>query len=127
MRTTEIGGCTPPNGTTPGIRRPVRTITLPPISSRRIRFGEPTSPRVSGVTVAAFSPRPCSRIAAAASCTTRFLVARRLSSERSKRGKLELEPDHVGREHPERLLEQLLARLVALEDDDRLQLHGGED
>ena len=40
---------------------------------------------------------------------------------------LELETDHVGREHPERLLEQLLARLVALEDDDRLQLHGGED
>ena len=86
MRTTEIGWCTPPNGTTPGMRRPVRTITLPPISSRRIRFGEPTSPRVSGVTVAPLSPRPCWRIAAAASCTTRFLVARRLSSERSKRG-----------------------------------------
>ena len=67
MRTTEIGACTPPNGTTPGIRRPVRTITLPPISSRRIRFGEPTSPRPSGVTVAALSPSPCSRIAAAAS------------------------------------------------------------
>ena len=27
-----------------GKRRPVRTITWPPISSRRIRFGEPTSP-----------------------------------------------------------------------------------
>ena len=40
---------------------------------------------------------------------------------------LELETDHVGSEHPQRLLEQLLARLVALEDDDRLQLHGGED
>ena len=51
-----------PIGTTPGIRRPVRTITLPPISSRRMRFGDPTSPRVSGVTVAAFSPRPRSRM-----------------------------------------------------------------
>ena len=39
MRTTEIGAWTPPSGTTPGMRRPVRTITLPPISSRRIRFG----------------------------------------------------------------------------------------
>ena len=67
MRTTEIGACTPPSGTTPGIRRPVRTITLPPISSRRIRFGEPTSPAPSGVTVAALSPKPWSRIAAAAS------------------------------------------------------------
>jgi hypothetical protein len=46
------------------MRRPVRTITWPPISSRRIRFGEPTSPRCSGVIVAAFSPSPASRIAA---------------------------------------------------------------
>ena len=28
MRTTEIGACTPPCGITPGIRRPVRTMTL---------------------------------------------------------------------------------------------------
>ena len=31
---------------------------------------------------------------------------------------LELDPDHVRREHAERLLEQLLPGLVALEDDD---------
>ena len=72
--------------TTPGIRRPVRTITWPPISSRRIRFGEPTSSAPSGVIVAAFSPSPASRTAAAASWTTAFCVARRCSSERSKRG-----------------------------------------
>src|SRR5919206_459304 len=75
MRTIEIGAWTPPSGTTPGMRRPVRTITLPPISSRRMRFGEPTSSRPSGVIVAAFSPRPASRIAAAASWTTPFRVA----------------------------------------------------
>src|SRR3954464_11742814 len=108
MRTTEIGACTPPNGTTPGIRRagrappptgtprglrrPVRTITRPPISSRRIRFGEPTSSARSGVTVAAFSPSPASRIAAAASCTTWLPVARRDPSERSKRGSLSSSP-----------------------------------
>src|SRR3954453_17180011 len=92
MRTTEIGACTPPNGTTPGIRRPVRTITRPPISSRRIRFGEPTSSALSGVTVAAFRPRPASRIAAAASCTTWLPVARRDSSERSKRGSSSARP-----------------------------------
>ena len=40
------------------MRLPVRTITWPPISSRRILFGEPTSPAPSGVVVAAFSPRP---------------------------------------------------------------------
>src|SRR5438067_4790708 len=84
-------------GTTPGMRRPVRTITLPPISSRRMRFGEPTSPRPSGVTVAPFSPSPCSRIAAAASLMTRFSVARRFSSERSKRGKSSSTPITSGR------------------------------
>ena len=83
MRTTEIGAWTPPSGTTPGMRRPVRTITLPPISSRMSRFGEPTSSLPSGVIVAAFSPRPCSLIAAAASWTIPFSVFRRDSSERS--------------------------------------------
>src|SRR5438874_307815 len=68
------------------MRRPVRTITRPPISSRRIRFGEPTSSAPSGVIVAAFRPSPAWRTAAAASCTIAFFVARRDSSERSNRG-----------------------------------------
>ena len=38
-------------------------------------------------------------------------------------GEGELEPDHVRREHAQRLLEQLLAGLVAFEHHDRLQLH----
>src|SRR5918994_1465565 len=75
MRTTEIGAWTPPSGTTPGMRRPVRTITRPPISSRSIRFGEPTSLAPSGVTVAALRPSPCSRIAAAPSSTTIVLAS----------------------------------------------------
>ena len=54
-----------------------------PISSRRIRFGDPTSPELSGVIVAAFSPSPASRIARAASWTTSLSVARRFPSERS--------------------------------------------
>src|SRR6476619_5616334 len=78
------------------MRRPVRTITLPPISSRRIRFGEPTSPRPSGVTVAAFSPRPDSRIAAAASCTTPFWVSRRFPRDRSKRESSSVTPTTSG-------------------------------
>ena len=102
----------------------MRTITCPPISSRRIRFGLPTSPAVSGVTVAAFSPSPASRIAAAASWTTWFSVARRDSSERSNRGNSSAKPEDVGRENPQRLLEELLPGLVSLEDDDRRGLHG---
>ena len=86
MRTTEMGKCAPPIGTTPGMRLPVRTITWPPISSRRIRLGLPTSPAPSGVTVAALRPSPCSRTALAASCTTSLAVDRRDSNERSKRG-----------------------------------------
>src|SRR5918994_506093 len=84
MRTTEIGWCTPETGpTTPGIRRPVRTMTLPSTSSRRMRLGEPTSSLPSGVTVAALIARPASRIARAASVTHAFALSRRRSSERS--------------------------------------------
>src|SRR5574337_1039296 len=67
MRTTAIGECTPPIGRTWGMRRPVRRITLPSISSRRMALGDPTSPGVSGVIVAALRPRPVSRMALAAS------------------------------------------------------------
>jgi hypothetical protein len=58
-------------------------ITFPSISSRRIRFGEPTSSAPSGVIVAAFSPKPDSAIARAAFTTTSLLVLRRFSSDRS--------------------------------------------
>ncbi len=83
MRQTAIGWWTPATGVTPGIRRPVRTITLPSSASRSSRFGLPTSSAPSGVIVAALSPSPVARIAAAASVQTPFSVARRLSSERS--------------------------------------------
>ena len=67
MRTTTMGCTTWAGGVTPGMRRPVRTMTEPPMPSRKMRFGLPTSPVISGVTVAAFRPRPVSRMAAAAS------------------------------------------------------------
>jgi len=35
----------------------------------------------------------------------------------------DLEPEHVGCEHAERCFEQLLACLVALEDDNRARIH----
>ena len=119
MRTIEIGAWTPPSGATPGIRRPVRTITLPPISSRRIRFGEPTSPRPSGRDRRRLEPEPVladrgrglvhDAVVGLAAPLEREIEAR----------ELELDPDHVGLEHAEALLQQLLSRLVALEDDDR--------
>ena len=59
-------------------------ITLPPIPSRTIRLGEPTSSGPSGVIVAALRPSPASRMAAAASSTTWLDVARRFSRPRSK-------------------------------------------
>src|SRR3712207_5967768 len=80
-----MGAWMPGSGLTPGMRLPVRTITVPFISSLKMAFGEPTSSGPSGVTVAALMPKPHSFIAAAASCTTLLSVARRFSSERSKR------------------------------------------
>ena len=106
------------------MRRPVRTITRPPISSRRMRFGEPTSSRPSGVTVAALSPSPCSRIACAASWTTSLSVARRDCKREIETGELELEPGHLRREHAQRLLEQFLPGLVPFQHDDRFGVHG---
>jgi hypothetical protein len=50
-----------------------------------------------------------------APCLERQVVARQL----------ELEPDHVGRENAERLLEELLPGVVALEHDDSPCLHRG--
>ncbi len=67
------------------MRRPVRTMTLPSIPSRMSRLGLPTSSAPSGVIVAALIPSPASTIAFAASSQTPFSVARRFSSERSKR------------------------------------------
>ena len=54
------------------------------------------------------------------------LVLRRApvcASERSKRGSSSCDPDDVRRENAERLLEQLLSCLVALEDDDGVGVH----
>jgi len=67
MRTIEIGELMPATGRIPGKRRPVRMMTLPSISRRKIAFGEPTSPLISGVMVAALRPSPVRFIAAAAS------------------------------------------------------------
>ena len=73
-------------GSRPGIRRPVRTITLPSIASRRIRFGLPTSSAPSGVIVAALIPSPVSQHRLGGlGADARSSVARRLASERSKR------------------------------------------
>src|SRR5690348_1719283 len=79
-----MGACTPASGRTPGMRRPVRTMTRPSICLRRIALGLPTSPEPSGVTVAALIPKPSSRRAAEASITDWLRVRRRSSSERSK-------------------------------------------
>ncbi len=83
MRTIEIGAWMPPMGRTPDSRRPVRMMTLPPIASRSRALGLPTSPAPSGVTVAAFRPKPCRVVASAASKTTWLRVRRRFSSDRS--------------------------------------------
>ena len=91
-----------------------------------MRFGEPTSSLPSGVMVAALRPKPASRIACAASVTTPLEVARRCSSDRSKRSSSKRETEERGVEHSQRLLEQLLTGLVALKDDDLDRLgHGG--
>ena len=92
-------------------------ITLPSIASRRIRFGLPTSSAPSGVIVAALIPKPASRIARAAASTTSLPRAAAVLEREVEVLELELDAEDVRVEHPQRLLEQLLAGLVALEHD----------
>ena len=100
------------------MRRPVRTMTWPPMALRRIALGEPTSPLVSGVMVAALRPSLWRFIASAAWWTTAFCGLAPLLEREVIALKVDLEADHVGGEHPQRFDEQFLSGLIALEDDD---------
>ena len=62
---------------------------------------------------------PDSRIARAASWTTSLSVAPALLEREVEAVELDVEADDVGVEHAQRLLEQLLPGLVALQDGDR--------
>ena len=77
--------------------------------------------RPSGVTVAAFRPSPCSRIAWAASCTTRSRSPPVLERE-VEPWEIELDADHVRREDAQGLFEQLLPGFVPFEHHDRFVL-----
>ena len=100
------------------MRRPVRTMTFPSTSSRRIRFGDPTSSEPSGVTVAALRPKP-----GGLHGLRRLGHARVVGLPPALEGEVvalqgDVEPEELRVEHAQRLLEELLAGLVALEDDD---------
>ena len=74
MRTIEIGTWTPASGATPGMRRPVRMITVPPTCFAQDAIGRANVVLPSGVIVAAFRPSPASHIARRPRCTTALLV-----------------------------------------------------
>ena len=116
----------PPSGVTPGMRRPVRTITLPSIPSRISRFGLPTSSAPSGVIVAALIPRPGLDHRRRGLLADAVLGRAAILEREVEALQLDVEPDHVRVEHPQRLLEQLLAGLVALEHDYPQPGHGRE-
>ena len=107
----------------PGIRRPVRMITWPSSASRRIRLGEPTSSLPSGVTVAALIDSFASRMASAAWSTTAFSVLAAVVQRQVEPLQLDVDADHVAVQQPQRLLQQLLAGLVALQGDDAKVRH----
>ena len=71
-----------------------------------------------GVMVAALSPKPVSRMAAAASRTTSLARRPPVSEREVEPEQFEVEAEDAGIEHPQRLVEQLLPGLVAIADDD---------
>jgi len=100
----------------------VRTITFPPISSRRIRFGEPTSP-TPGRNGRGLEGEPVldDRLRRLVDDA----VLRRPSALEGEIEFTERKPDadDIWLEHAQRGLEKLLSRLVAVEDHDRAGLH----
>ena len=101
------------------MRRPVRMITLPSIASRRMPVGAADVVRALGRDRGRLEPE--ARLAHAPPrpptpprCSVRAPVLERQVVVLE----LDLDPGHARVEHPQRLLEQLLAGLVALEDDD---------
>src|SRR3989304_6102745 len=105
MRTTEIGAWTPPIGVTPGMRRPVRTMTLAPISSRRMRLGLPTSSVASGASRAGLRPRRrrgdrVGRVVDDSVLGSTARLERKIES-----AELELDSDRIGSERADGLIE----------------------
>ena len=120
-----MGECTPPSGTIPGIRRPVRTITLPPISSRRIRFGDPTSPVSLGRHGGGLEPETVVADRARRLVDDCVAGGAAVLERQVEAGERDVEADHGSIEKAQRGLQELLAGLVTLENDDRVGIHCG--
>ena len=83
-----------------------------------MRLGLPTSSAPSGVIVAALRPKRASAIASAAAGHDLVVGLAPVLEREVVVLELHLDLGHAGIEHAQRLLQQLLAGLVALEDDD---------
>ena len=98
-------------------------MTLPSTSSRRIRFGEPTSSLPSGVIGGRLDAEAGLAHGLGGLGDDRVVGLAAVVEREVEVDELGLQRDDVGVEHAQRLLEQLLSGLVALEDDD-LQVFG---
>src|SRR5487761_2174982 len=107
MRTTTIGFVVATTGVTPGIRRPVRTITEPPTPSRRMRLGEPGLDHGGG------------------GVADHAVVGHATVLEGEVEvGEVERDAEEVRGHHPQRLVEEFLSGLVAVAHDDGGGSHG---
>ena len=118
MRTMLIGALTPAIPATPGIRWPVRRITRPPTRSRSSALGLPDVGAVGRRDRRRLQPeaRGTHRVGRLGDHRVRGLAA--MFEREVECLQLELHVDDVRVDHPERLVEQLLAGLVATQDDD---------
>ena len=118
MRTMTIGWTTAAGGATPGMRLPVRTITEPPIPSRKMRFGLPTSSAPSGVTVAAFKPEAGDTHRRGGVAHHRVRRSTSVLERQVEMLERDVEPEHLGVEHAQRLEQELLTGLVPVAHHD---------
>jgi len=117
MRITEIGAWTPASGRTPGIRRPVRTITRPSTCFRRIRVRAADVTRTLGCDGGGFEAE--SRFSQRLRSVLDHLVSG-LPAPLERQVEilsLHLEPEHVELQQADRLAQELLAGLVPVQHD----------
>ena len=118
MRTTTIGWTTDAGGATPGIRRPVRTMTEPAHAFSQDAVGAADVARRLRGDGGRLEPQ--TRLAHGCGGVADDLVGRgpTVAERQVEARQLEIEPEYSGIEDPQCLVEQLLSGLVTVADDD---------
>ncbi len=118
MRTITMGCTTGAGGATPGIRRPVLTMTDPPTPSRQDAIGASDVPRLLRGDRGRLEPQPRLTHRRCSISHHPIRSGTAILERQVEAHEFQVEAEHLWGEDPQSLLEQLLAGLIALAHDD---------